>query len=283
MAVFLNETDPNQGMLMADEDTLCGWGDESKIAYFLANADIIVPRRAEQVALLTELLPYPSDARIAVLDLGAGYGAITEQVLEHYPRAFATCVDGSQGMVAHATERLRKYGERVKVLKADLTERSWPGIVKSAEGFSSAKNEREAPIFDAAVSAIAIHHLTHERKRELCREVFRLLAPGGIFLNNDLVATPPALKDRFEELNLVAIQQQERAHRGVARPLEQIQAEIHEQFRLAGGRHHSHIAPLSDQLTWLTEAGFESVDCYWRYLDLAIFGGVKEPEGPTSR
>ena len=49
-----------------------------------------------------------------------------------------------------------------------------------------------------------------------------------------------------------------------------------EQLRLAGRRHQSHIAALGDQLAWLREAGFTSVDCYWRYLDLAIFGGVKE-------
>jgi cyclopropane fatty-acyl-phospholipid synthase-like methyltransferase len=126
------------------------------------------------------------------------------------------------------------------------------------------------------VSAIAIHHVTNERKRELYREVFELLKNGGVFLNNDVVATPPAMKERFETLNLAAIQEQERQKRGTSRTLEQIQAEMHEQLRLAGGRHHSQIAPLIDQLGWLAEAGFVSVDCYWRYLDLAIFGGAKE-------
>jgi tRNA (cmo5U34)-methyltransferase len=272
---------------MADNDTLCGWGNEAKVAYFLANADIIVPRRAEQINLLIELLPYPVDAGISVLDLGAGFGAITEQILKHYARATVTCVDGSEAMVAHATERLRKYGERVKILKADLADSSWPSMLKPlAVGQASLPvypiaggGKGEGIVFDAAVSAIAIHHLTHERKRELYREVFQLLAPGGIFLNNDVVATPPALRARFEVLNLAAIQEQERAQRGFARPSQQIQAEMREQLRLAGGQHQSHIAPLGDQLAWLTEAGFESVDCYWRYLDLTIFGGVKERQG----
>ena len=260
---------------MPDDDTLCGWGNETRVAYFLANADVIVPRRAEQINLLTQLLPYPPDATVFVLDLGAGFGAVTEQILEHYRRATVTCVDGSQAMVAHAAERLRKYGERVKILKADLAEPSWSDIIKSLTS-SGGGDKDEGAVFDAAVSAIAIHHLTHQRKRELDREVFQLLAPGGIFLNNDVVATPPALKARFEVLNLAAIQEQERARRGVARTSEQIQAEMREQLRLAGDRHQSHIAPLSDQLAWLTEAGFKSVDCYWRYLDLTIFGGVKE-------
>src|SRR5581483_11110400 len=134
---------------MPDDDTLCGWGNEAKVAYFLANADVIVPRRAEQLNLLTRLLPYSSDAAISVLDLGAGFGAVTEQILNYYPRATVTCVDGSQAMVEHADERLRRYGGRVRILKADLAEPSWFHIL----------NERAA--FDAAVSAIAIHHLTH--------------------------------------------------------------------------------------------------------------------------
>ena len=264
---------------MPIEDTLCGWGNEAKVAYFLANADVIVPRRAEQIDLLTELLPYPPDAGISVLDLGAGFGAISEQILEHYRHATVTCVDGSEAMVVQATERLRKYGKRVKILKADLAERSWSAILNPLAG----AGRGEGAVVDAAVSALAIHHLTHQRKQELDSEVFQLLAPGGIFLNNDVVATPPALKEQFEALNLAAIQEQERALRGVARPRDQIEMEMREQLRLAGGRHHSHIAPLGDQLAWLTEAGFRSVDCYWRYLDLAIFGGVKEREGQERR
>lgn len=265
------------------DDTLCGWGNEAKVAYFLANANIIVPRRAEQINLISELLPHPVDAAISILDLGAGFGAISEQILERYQRATVTCVDGSQAMVAHATERLRKYGKRATILKADLAERSWSGMLEPLTRPSTGEVRDEGANFDAAVSAIAIHHLSHQRKRELYREVFQLLAVGGIFLNNDVVTTPPALKARFEVVNIAAIQEQERAHRGVARTSEQIQKEMHEQLRLAGGQHHSHIAPLSDQLTWLTEAGFKSVDCYWRYLDLAIFGGVKEPDARETR
>jgi tRNA (cmo5U34)-methyltransferase len=247
---------------MPEYDTLGGWGDKAKVAYFLDNADIIVPRRTEQVAMLIDLLPQARETgEFSVLDLGAGFGAITEQILQRYPRASVTCVDGSAAMFALARERLQKYGEQVKIVLADLADASWRRSVTGA--------------FDAAVSAIAIHHLTNERKQQLYREVFELLGTTGILLNNDVVATPAALKPRFEALNLAAIQEQDRARRGVSRSIEQIQAEMREQLRLAGERHQSHIAPLSEQLQWLRDAGFGSVDCYWRYLDCAIFGGVK--------
>ncbi len=262
---------------MADHDTLCGWGNQAKVAYFLANADVIVPRRAEQLKLIVELMPYSHDASISVLDLGAGFGAVTEQIIERYSRATVNCIDGSEAMVVHATKRLRNYQDRVTIMQADLAERSWLGVLERSAGTEVSR--AQGVNFDAVVSALAIHHLSHERKRELYREIFRMLKPGGMFLNNDVVATPPALKVPFEALHLAAIQEQERSLRGITRPLDQIAAEMHEQLRLAGGQHHSHIAPLSDQLAWLVEAGFKSVDCYWRYLDLTIFGGIKEPAG----
>ena len=41
------------------------------------------------------------------------------------------------------------------------------------------------------------------------------------------------------------------------------------------GDHPSYMAPLAVQIAWLSEAGFTSADCYWKYLDFTIFGGVK--------
>ena len=29
------------------------------------------------------------------------------------------------------------------------------------------------------------------------------------------------------------------------------------------------------QMRWLREIGFEEVDCYWKWLELALFGGVR--------
>jgi hypothetical protein len=98
----------------------------------------------------------------------------------------------------------------------------------------------------------------------------------GVFLNNDIVAPPPALKAQYETLLLRAIQEEDRIKRGRERTPEDILAEMREQLRLAGEDHQSHIAALRDQLRWLGEAGFASVECHWEYLDFAVFGGVKE-------
>jgi len=251
-----------EAVAMADQDTLCGWGDRDKVAWFVENADTVIPHRREQLRLLAELIPSPRDAEIAVLDLGAGFGAATEQILPRYVNASVTCVDGSAAMVRMAHKRMAKYGARVRVCHGDLADAAWRGAIDG--------------LFDAVISALAIHHLNDERKRALYREVYDLLRPGGVFLNNDLVATPSAFKARFEELNLLAIQEQDRLKRGGERPLEEIRAEMRVHLQAAGPQHDSQIAALSDQLQWLREAGFKSVDCYWKYLEFSIFGGAKE-------
>jgi len=244
---------------MTNSDTLCGWGDKERVTYFLDNADIIVPKRQEQLAFLLDLFGWHQEEPIVVLDLGAGFGAITERILTRYPCSTVTCVDGSAEMMELARERLAPYGQRVRLHLADLAFPSW-------------RDPLHGP-FHAVVSGLAIHHLPDERKQQLYHEVFHLLSPGGLFLNNDVVMSPPLLQEQVETLWYRDIQEQEQRRRGVQRSIAAIQAEMQERLRVAD--HASHLTPLSVQLDWLREAGFQSVECLWKYLDLAIFGGVK--------
>ena len=99
------------------------------------------------------------------------------------------------------------------------------------------------------VSALAIHHLPDERKRELFAEVFALLAPGGAFYDLDVVAAPTA--------ELHAISQ-------AAFGFDEHQQDPSDQP-----------ARLEDQLVWLREAGFSDADCHWKWLELGLVGGSK--------
>jgi tRNA (cmo5U34)-methyltransferase len=106
--------------------------------------------------------------------------------------------------------------------------------------------------FDVVVSSMAIHHLEHERKRSLYGEVFELLDPGGVFANFEHVASAT---DRLHLAFFAAIDE----------PLE------HEDPS-------DRLLDVETQLRWLREHGFEDVDCYWKWLEMALLVGVKPAE-----
>lgn len=103
--------------------------------------------------------------------------------------------------------------------------------------------------FDLVVSSFAIHHVSDARKRALCGEVFARLVPGGRFFNLEHVASSTP--------------------------------ELHDEFLAAIGKDRetddpsNQLASVDDQLGWLRDAGFEQVDCHWKWLELALLAGRK--------
>src|ERR1700691_5473256 len=66
-------------------------------------------RDAERRRRLKEMLSEAgstADAALAVLDVGGGYGVVSEEVLAAFPHAYVTLQDYSEPMLAAARERL---------------------------------------------------------------------------------------------------------------------------------------------------------------------------------
>jgi SAM-dependent methyltransferase len=129
-------------------------------------------RRLRLRGMLAEA-PFAADAEIAALDVGGGYGVVTEEVLRAFPRAVVTLQDYSQPMLDRARERLAAYGGRVEYAVGDLRDPKWTEAVGGP--------------FDLAVSAIAIHNLRDLGQIAASyRAVAGVLKPGGVFLDYDL-------------------------------------------------------------------------------------------------
>jgi ubiquinone/menaquinone biosynthesis C-methylase UbiE len=107
-----------------------------------------------------------------VLEIGAGSGAMAEQLLASFPSASVTATDFDDEMVASIAARLAPFGSRAVVRQADATALPFPDGA-----------------FDAVLGWIMLHH-TIEWERAL-DEALRVTRPGGHVVGYDLLATPP--------------------------------------------------------------------------------------------
>ena len=203
------------------------WLEDEHVANYLGRADAL-PHRAEGERVLLEELP---SEVLRVLDLGSGDGRLLELALLARPSALGVAMDFSPPML----ERLNvRFGtdERIEIVAHDLGQ-PLPGL----------------GTFDAVVSSFAIHHLPHERKRQLYAEAWAALRPGGVFCNLDHVASPsPRVHLEFLEAIGYSPEEEDPSNK---------------------------LLDVGTQLQWLRSIGFEDVDCYWKWRELALLVGVR--------
>jgi ubiquinone/menaquinone biosynthesis C-methylase UbiE len=107
-----------------------------------------------------------------VLEIGAGSGAMAEELLATTPAITMCVTDFDQTMVSSAVEKLARFGTRVTARQADATALPF--------GDSS---------FDTVVSWIMLHHTVAWEKT--LSEAVRVLRPGGLLLAYDLIDAGP--------------------------------------------------------------------------------------------
>jgi tRNA (cmo5U34)-methyltransferase len=216
-----------------------------------------IPLAAEQLEVLAAALRRLGPAVSSFLDLGCGDGVLGRFVHSLHPGAEGTFLDFSEYMIEAARAKTVPGAPSRFVLR-DYGERGW----EAALGRSS---------FDAVVSGYSIHHQPDARKRELYREVFDLLVPGGIFLNLEHVASPTRrVEEAYEEFFVDALHDYQTAS-GKACSREDVRKEYMDRPDDSANI----LAPVDEQCAWLREVGFVDVDCFFKVFELALFGGVK--------
>lgn len=191
-----------------------------------------------------ELVRRLAPARPRVMDLGAGTGLMSAELVARVDVASLTLVDASSAMLAVATQRLAQHAPRA--VCADLEE------------------DLPAGSYDVIMSALAIHHLEDAKKRDLYRRIHAQLAPGGVFINAEQVAHGHP----FGEKVFCS------THLETARELGSGVVEIDQAVeRMKADR----CAPAERQVQWLNDCGFVAAAVYYQWFRFAVFAGCKAP------
>jgi len=167
-----------------------------------------------------------------VLDLGAGTGALSERLLERHPTCTVELWDVDRGMLEQASQRLKRFGERV--------------VLRESSFF-----EVEGPV-DAMMASLSLHHVRDlATKEQLYTTLARSLRPGGRLVNAD-VTIPEDEAERRAEYQAWAAHQ-------VANGYTETEAFQHFEEWAEEDRYFS----LEEEQSALTRAGLRA-SCVWR-------------------
>ena len=234
------------------------WGSREFIENWAAKGGWQAPIREVQTAMVLRMIPHPIDASIRILDIGAGYGALAVAVLHERPNATALCLDASDAMLRLGKERNADLMERISFVQASLEDPAW---ISAVDGN-----------FDAVISARALHHFTeNQRRRYIFKEVFGLLRSRGCFINADNVRAPTkSLNERYRSARDEYLDRYVRQSTGGKSNLATVRAAMPSTYH---GPHNN--GYLEEELAWLREAGFDDVDCFWKFGTTVVYGGFK--------
>jgi len=225
-----------------------------------------IPLASEQLDILVRLALAAQPTAASLLDLGCGDGILGHALLDAYGGKVTTAVfaDFSSRMLEVARGRLNRYNGHF--LEIDYAQPDWRVLAGNILPTGSDG-------FDVIVSGFSIHHQPDKRKREIFAEVYDLLAPDGIFLNLEHVASASRwVEEQFESYFIDAL------HHHHA-PSGKTRDEVAAEYYYRPDKSANILAPVELQCDWLREIGYEHVDCYFKAFELALFGGIK-PSSP---
>ena len=117
--------------------------------------------------------------------------------------------------------------------------------------------------FDVIVSGFSLHFLSPDEKEEILRKCLALLKDGGMFMDSEAVLSPS------EKVYNMYMEKWKDFMRSNGFSDEEIGSHILKFLK--------DVKPMTvdNQLGLMRKAGFRDVECYFKYLNWAVFGGYK--------
>lgn len=181
-----------------------------------------------------------------VLDLGAGTGLLTMYWYSFLSETEYVLTDVSVGMLDIAKKRFR-------------------GLEQITYDVSDYRQQFPNDNFDVIISALSIHHLEDSDKKQLFHRIYETLPEGGVFVNYDQFCGETNIATRlmdnywFEGL----------MHSGLS---EQSLEKWRERRKL------DRECSVSNEITWLKEAGFQTVQCVYTHQKFSVLMAIKLKE-----
>ncbi len=234
------------------------WKSESVVAYYLERKGSR-PFLREQIGVMLTVIKGIGCPVNHFMDLGCGDGILAAVILEGFPDSNGVLVDHSPPMLKAAEKELAGFASRIHLCEADYGKEAWVESIR-----------QYAPL-DLVVSGFSIHHQPDARKHRIYNEIFEILRPGGMFINMEHVSSPTdRLSELWDQIRVDSLYEL-----AMQRKLNKTRAAVEKEYFERPDRDANLFSPVETQCDWLKEIGYIDVDCFFKYFELAVFGGCR--------
>jgi len=240
-------------------DSIEAYTPRDRVSRYDYDMAIMHPNRDAMVEALVGALPFDSHTSCDVLDLGIGTGILAGAILKSFPAIRVTGIDGAESMLDAARERLAPYDGRVEFITGDF------------QDLDAVLPDGLTP--SAIVSSFALHHVSPESKESVLRSAIARMAPGGWFLNADIViAEDPEIEARWQTMRVAGIVDRASGQNDTRFADSKSTRDFLDIMEAA---ERDCPQTLRSDLETMCSAGLQHTGVFWQYTREAVYGGFK--------
>lgn len=120
------------------------------------------------------------------LEIGCGTGFTTLEILKSHPDAHVVALDNDPQMLIAARKNLAEFVEsgKLKVIEQDAL---------------TYLKDCPAQEFNSVISAATLHNILPDERGKIVNQIYRILKPGGVFVNGDKYVQDEPMHSQFFE------------------------------------------------------------------------------------